>query len=318
MRSLALLLLLMNLSAFIWQLGFFPWLPWQPEQFMPTSSSVHKTNLPTLYLLNETVNKAVTINPKIATATPTTISDTQVIISEEKVNNSFANDDQVEKQPSQESTQKIGLLSQLATQTLSKAVSHEIAALQETTKITTPPATVTNKQTDVVPPVADKVDEQIDTIEAKSYCYDIGPYTKNTTAQQAANWFKTQKALENKVETRETPVLSSTRVYLPPYASRQAAREVEKRLNQQNIADRIIITQGELTNGISLGVYRDQESVERRLKELKEKGYPNVQTEKRYKTDTMYWLSVKIGTVELLDTFKKAQQIPSATSVQCK
>jgi D-aminopeptidase len=73
-----------------------------------------------------------------------------------------------------------------------------------------------------------------------------------------------------------------------------------------------------LSNGISLGVYRDQESVERRLRQLKEKGYANVQTEKIYKTDTKYWLTVKISAVALLDVFKKTPSVSTATSVECK
>jgi len=305
MRSLALLLFLVNLSAFVWQLGFFPWLPWQPEQFITTSSSHNTTtNLPTLHLLHETINNEVTvINPEIVTAMPNTISEQLV----QAATLETANNNQEKQSPDTYDTQKIGFLSQLATHAIGKVAStvqYEIIA--------------EIKKTSTEKPVTNETPKQILSIETKSYCYEIGPYSKNTHAQQAANWFKTQKALENKVETRKTPVLSSTRVYLPPYASRQAAKEVEKQLNQQNIADRMIITQGELTNGISLGVYRDQESVERRLKQLKEKGYANVQTEKRYKTDTMYWLSVKIETVELLDTFKKAQQTPIATSVQCK
>jgi len=56
MRTLALLLLLLNIGFLIWQLGLLPWLPWQAEQFrqfnQPNSSS-EAGNLPQLLLIGE-------------------------------------------------------------------------------------------------------------------------------------------------------------------------------------------------------------------------------------------------------------------------
>jgi len=56
MRTLALLLLLLNISFLIWQLGLLPWLPWQPEQFKPINqpnSSDEASHLPQLLLIGE-------------------------------------------------------------------------------------------------------------------------------------------------------------------------------------------------------------------------------------------------------------------------
>lgn len=306
MRSLALLLLLINLSVFVWQLGFFPWLPWQPEQFTSTPTrEILTEDLPTLHLLHETMranDSSDSMPMEVAIATSTTVSDqlaNKVVISTEKA--------------LAQSTEKVGLLSQLATHTISQVVSstaqHEINLLQQNDTTTEKTAPVPDNNID---------NKQSNELAAKIYCYDIGPYTNNAEVKQAANWFKAQKALSIETKARETPILQSTRVYLPPYGSRQAAKEVEKRLVQQGIDDKMIITKGELSNGISLGVYRDQESVERRLRQLKEKGYANVQTEKIYKTDTKYWLTVKISAVALLDVFKKTPSVSTATSVECK
>ena len=56
MRSLALLLFLVNISLLFWQMGLLSWLPLQPEQFIPatTKSSIKAIQgLPSLMLLSE-------------------------------------------------------------------------------------------------------------------------------------------------------------------------------------------------------------------------------------------------------------------------
>ena len=54
MRSLALLLILLNISFFTWQLSRLPWLPWQPEQLTAAKPQPSSTSdLPRLLLLSE-------------------------------------------------------------------------------------------------------------------------------------------------------------------------------------------------------------------------------------------------------------------------
>ena len=53
MRTLALLLLLINMAFFAWQQQLLTWLPWQPEQFSPAPVEPYRSTLPQLVLLNE-------------------------------------------------------------------------------------------------------------------------------------------------------------------------------------------------------------------------------------------------------------------------
>ena len=53
MRTLALLLLLINMAFFAWQQHLLTWLPWQPEQFLPAPEEPYRPTLPQLVLLSE-------------------------------------------------------------------------------------------------------------------------------------------------------------------------------------------------------------------------------------------------------------------------
>jgi hypothetical protein len=109
-------------------------------------------------------------------------------------------------------------------------------------------------------------------------------------------------------------------VYLPPFKNRTEALNVQKRLSQQGVNDHQILTDKKLNNAISLGVYRDQLSVQRRFEELNNKGYKNIKAEKYYESDTKYWLSVKIPASQnkLVSTFKKEFKGTRVVSTACE
>ncbi|EDN69762.1 hypothetical protein BGP_3610 [Beggiatoa sp. PS] len=60
MRTLFLLLFLLNSGFLLWQVGQMPWLPWQPESFRLKSEPIPPlaSNLPQLKLLNEYYNRS--------------------------------------------------------------------------------------------------------------------------------------------------------------------------------------------------------------------------------------------------------------------
>lgn len=129
---------------------------------------------------------------------------------------------------------------------------------------------------------------------ATMICLQVGPYSQIKTAENTLKWFSGRKNVVAYVRKRQTPVLKYTRVYLPAFKNRTEALNAQQRLLQKGIQDHLVLTDEKLTNAISLGVYRDQLSVKRRLEELASKGYHNVKTEKHYESDTKYGLSVKI------------------------
>jgi len=72
MRTLALLLLLINIAFLAWQQQLLAWLPWQPEQFLPAPAEPYRSTLPQLVLLSEreAASRVPTPAPTQAATTP--------------------------------------------------------------------------------------------------------------------------------------------------------------------------------------------------------------------------------------------------------
>lgn len=82
-------------------------------------------------------------------------------------------------------------------------------------------------------------------------------------------------------------------VYLEPYDTRKAAIAKLKALQAAKV-DSYLITQGELANGISLGVFENIDSARRMLERRQGQGY-DVKVKELGKKDYEYWVSVAGG-----------------------
>jgi hypothetical protein len=80
-------------------------------------------------------------------------------------------------------------------------------------------------------------------------------------------------------------------VYLEPTASESEARERLAGLAAAGLEDYMLIRRGGMKNAISLGLFSSQESVNRRLAELGDKGYQPVVVP-RYQAERRYWFDV--------------------------
>ncbi len=88
-------------------------------------------------------------------------------------------------------------------------------------------------------------------------------------------------------------------VYLAPLASRKASVRQLKELQNRKI-DGYLITQGELTNGISLGMFARDESAQSVAERLKEAGYePLVKVVER--SQRLYWVAISDSSRRLVD-----------------
>ncbi|AYC31366.1 SPOR domain-containing protein [Pseudomonas cavernae] len=79
-------------------------------------------------------------------------------------------------------------------------------------------------------------------------------------------------------------------VYLPPLASREASLRQLKELQARKI-DSYIITQGDLSNGISLGIFPRSESAESVLQRLQDAGYEPLMRELS-RAHRNYWVRI--------------------------
>lgn len=99
-------------------------------------------------------------------------------------------------------------------------------------------------------------------------------------------------ALESEVNTEYS-------VYLAPFASRQESISKLKEMQERKI-DGYLITQGDLTNGISLGMFAREDSAQSVAERLKEAGYePSMRTVQR--SQRLYWATIDEGSRRLID-----------------
>ncbi len=100
-------------------------------------------------------------------------------------------------------------------------------------------------------------------------CWAVGPYL---VALDANNMMSRMLALDIPAyqDKRTVVVKTESWVYLPPLANKKMALRKLKELQKRNV-DSFVITEGELANGISLGLFSQQESVDRLLESLAKK-----------------------------------------------
>lgn len=154
-------------------------------------------------------------------------------------------------------------------------------------------------------------------------CYRLGPYAQANSVYAGINWFKQMSQSSASLSQGGSTLRSTTWVYLPPYGSESAALQAQRQLQQQGISDQYVVQSGAFRYAISLGVYRDPLSVERRLQQLASKGYRNVRTQVRQDTDnngTTYWLNVKLPASHraLVAQFTRTHPTPKVQVVTCR
>lgn len=147
-------------------------------------------------------------------------------------------------------------------------------------------------------------------------CYTVGPLEGEAAAEAVRAWLveRDQRVTLRVGERRE---VARYWVHLPPVSSREAAEDRAREMRAAGIDDIYVIPRGDMANAISLGLYSQRESLERRLRELEDKGFtPSIAP--RYRTLTASWLDVAASAsrpvpVEALSRrFPEAEMRPSA------
>ena len=107
---------------------------------------------------------------------------------------------------------------------------------------------------------------------AEIVCYTYGPIPDIKESELLSNWLKERDISYRKRETDEQGKQLFW-VYLAPQVSRVKAEATLKDLKNKGIQDLRLIREGDLLNAISLGLFSSQASVNKRLHEIKAKGY---------------------------------------------
>lgn len=122
---------------------------------------------------------------------------------------------------------------------------------------------------------------------ASNTCIEIGPLADQQSVAAVRDWLRTRTTL---VHTRAETVRERRYfwIYLEPVSAEQARKSLQD-LAQRGVKDYMLIHRGGLKNAISLGLFRSQDSVNRRLAEMTEQGYKPVVVP-QFETTENFWI----------------------------
>ncbi len=125
-------------------------------------------------------------------------------------------------------------------------------------------------------------------------CLTVGPLDEGEQADQVRGWLEGEGGTAA-LRVGERRELSLYWIYFPPVSSRGEAVERVGQMRGEGIEDIYIIPRGDMANAISLGVYSRRTSLDRRLAELRAKGYdPSIVP--RYRNRKATWIDAAFRT----------------------
>jgi len=147
---------------------------------------------------------------------------------------------------------------------------------------------------------------------AGSACYTIGPFADAKQAQNAHARLD-ELGLEPQQRTTTDEEVYGYQVLLPPFPSREAALEATRKLAGKGIKDYfIIVSDPELENAVSLGLFREKRYAVRHTQYLEKLGFePDMRLRTRERT--RYWQDYRDPqrrvTAELLESLAAGQPL---------
>lgn len=149
-------------------------------------------------------------------------------------------------------------------------------------------------------------------------CYTLGPFKKQKLAQQVAGLYQQQNIPITTRSSIEKGYLGMM-VYIDGHSSRAQAVKTSVALKEKGVRDSLIVNEDNKTNVLSLGVYTLKKNADRLKSRVEALGY-EVQTELRYRNQTIYWLDysqVENENLSPLVEQLKSEQGISRISRQC-
>ncbi|MEZ5460053.1 MAG: hypothetical protein R3E65_12375 [Steroidobacteraceae bacterium] len=134
--------------------------------------------------------------------------------------------------------------------------------------------------------------EVLDHVDAADRCISVGPFVDTAARDRFRDWIRDYVAqLHSRAESvRERRFFW---VYLEPTSEARAQQSLDD-LRDRGVTDTMLIRRGDLKNAISLGLFRSQDSVNRRLAEMSEKGFKPVVVP-RFETTERHWVEAQLA-----------------------
>jgi len=207
------------------------------------------------------------------------------------------------REPSQRAPQSLVLLSEMPDEQLLENVRAELAT-ESTASFPTQSAASAESAESPESAIESAIDEMspqsfssFESEEESLACLAIGDFENITDTNVLVEELRRQ-GLQARVELQEQIELEY-RVYMPPFTSDTAARQTLANLLANGI-DSFLITNGDLAQGISLGVFTRQSSAFALQEELASEGYAtNIQ--ETILSNTEFWIVIRSATSTQLD-----------------
>lgn len=129
-------------------------------------------------------------------------------------------------------------------------------------------------------------------------CYSVGPLKDEAQIAAVRDWLLAMGG-DPVLRVDERRELDRYWVYFPPLASKEEALKEVERMRAEGLEDVIAVSNGDMENAISLGVFSQRDTLRRRLRDLEARGYqPSIMP--RYTTEKLSWLDVSFEQGEQL------------------
>ena len=147
-------------------------------------------------------------------------------------------------------------------------------------------------------------------------CLSFGPIPDQPEAGKLSDWFQFKNIRH---EERQTDAYGRQlfRIYLAPKPSNIVAEKILKELKNKGVKDLRVIKKGKLKNAISLGVFSSKNRANKRLLEIKKRGYQPVIVPYHGK-NRVYWIDVALQQKDepFIQTLFSPIELPSKYSVE--
>ena len=142
-------------------------------------------------------------------------------------------------------------------------------------------------------PQAQKEPQKKPAKSAATVCFTLGPFTK---ARQADRAIAAANALSVKAVLRKSSQRTPKGywIYLAPSKSYKAAKRKVAELQKKGLKDLFIMGNGNRKNAISLGLFKNKDVAEQRLKQVKGMGLKG-EFETQYQVSEQSWLDMSVA-----------------------
>jgi hypothetical protein len=124
-------------------------------------------------------------------------------------------------------------------------------------------------------------------------CMALGPFATQVDMRNARSAL-TSQAARMRQRQEQTTQTTGWWVYLPGGGTRDKALELGRRLAAANVGEYFVVSSGDQSNTISLGLFKDPANARRRREQVVAAGFPAQMTE-RTESVAEYWLDVVIA-----------------------